>query len=299
MKNIIDEIFNQKFVQSFLDYTSLDLEEFNINNDYFFTRVIFSNKYTKSNYSVETKIEDVTTKKHVVLIRDYIKRTEDNTYDSTKLIDLFRDKISEKHKAKIIELASHNSKPLWYIKRDLGVSAKVFLIYHEDNQKYIDTICEDCVLDESKLINNSEAVSNELGIELNNVPFLKDGLVFILPHEDASIINWKIFKEDQRWEGLKCKLNFKRYLYPFPNFKLECRLYDKNNEKFYSKIVNINNEDQLILKFLPLKDDAREIYRVETMLYEYEQLIDECSGYPMRQIKVDVKLMGGDGNESN
>jgi hypothetical protein len=291
MLEVFDQLYNDI---SLRNYKSFIIEKFYLKNNYYCTRVFFTKQHIEKSYEIESKINDVKINKQVNQIWNYFNK-DINEYNNLK--NYFTKLITENHKVKIIDPAKHGSTPLWYLKKDLNVGVKLIIIYNKKFEKYFNENSVETINSE-KQFRKRDVVFDETGLSLK-LPFLENSLVFILPYENASIRRWKIYKNEEGWEGVKCTINFRRFLHPFPKFKLSCKLYNKKKDMFYENIIEIKNDDKLVYKILPPKEKAQEIYKVEAKLYENDKLIDNYTGNPVREIKVNVGLSGDGINGTN
>lgn len=296
MNRVLNNIFSQDFFNLFYNSNSFKLEEFYLNNQYYCTLVSINDEYIDDDFNFEMKIGNIRIKTLVGRKWNYISKTDKNSFSIEKFKNLFEGKINNNYNVKKINPANSGEWPLFYLSKNLGVGANVIIAYQNIYKDILERNDEKASFSK-ELVHDLKALLNEKGVDLEKLYFLKKALVIIIPYSNASILSWRVFEKEKGWEALRCKLQFKRFLHPFPEYNLKCKLFDKDDNTFYENEVKITNEDELVFDFIPQKQSSIEIHKVELKLYENGLLIDDHSGYPIRKLKIKFDIMPEGKNE--
>lgn len=288
MKSLAKKVFNDDFIYSYVLCNSISKEEFYIGKNLHCTRIVFQKEVIEKSYTCESKIGNVLVRKNVFPKLIKVKSLKEHEYSDPFLQEI-ENRICRGYLSKTIDPAPIGEWPIWFMNRQLQRSSKVILFYSDEFEEPEDEIGRITFPHRVEKGDDFIAVEREFGISLRSFPYIKKSIILIFPYS-ASILHWRIFEKKPGWEGLLCKLAFDRFLYPFPEFRLKCILFDKGKKGFFKSKKYIRNGSKLMFRFTPSKKKAREIHKVDLKLYEGEKLIDDQPGVPIRKIEIGIEI---------
>lgn len=291
-------IFSEDFINKFLKYTSITVDQFSKRNpesnkyEIFFERILFSNEYCNEKYDFHFQHKAFRVHRSVYP-KLYFLTYEKNEVSIKNFIDLYKSCLEKEYNIKVFNPARHGDWPGYSLLRNkLGSE----IIIASPDKEIPDNIYKLMESDDAVYgIHKEDEVAKisfdkQFNIDLGHISRLQNSFAFIFLNDSASITDWKIYKnpENKAREGIHINLFISDLLYPFPKLELECILLAKDNKTLLNIRKTISSEYELSHSFEC--DNDGEIYTCITKLYENDILIDDYSGVPTRYINCSFEV---------
>lgn len=289
-------IFSKDFLKSFYCSNSFIYDKIFENDQLVFERVIFSSEYITKEYRCFLSFEKYKVERIVSAKWEYLKQIDRGNISIDKFTDFFRSHFDKVCEIQHFDPAKHNDWPGYHFHRKpygakiiiANISGKVpipMTAYDFDKNSQVPP--------DKNIIGIKTYFSEELKIDFEKMLYLKGTCIFVFLYDDASLLDWKVFQDDQnqRKEGLDVRMYIQPYLNPFPKLELECELLDKTGNQLLSETKFVRSRYDISHRFLSAIDG--EIHSCKLKLFEDGILIDDLSGNPIRQITVSMHIAGG------
>ena len=253
------------------------------------SRILLSEEFKGSDYESETIVGDFVLRKKVMRKWTYLKPVDGEHLEVHHLLELILERCANAPHVREIDPAPHDNKPLWPLHKAGWSDAKLVLFSCYEDLENLDEVEKNRLFEIGRK-KESRAIEDETGISILDNWYLYQGLAIVFPYEIAAFDTWGFAEDEHGREYLKARVRYSKHIHTLPELEVRCKLFDEDENCFHQESRPVKSLDERVLFFRPETQEHHKIYRVELYLYCDGVWIADGSGWPLRQIKLEMAV---------